>query len=90
MLRKETHQHYDRLIRLVAADDSVLATNEWMPYPVNSLGLSVPNLEVTDIVLSNDYSGLEDDGFYANVFTITLTTDAVAPYTWLTAEGMRM
>ncbi len=70
--------------RLVDSDTTV-ASNTWMPYPKFSLGLSVPNITVIDVNEDKEFDF--DDDFYVNSFSIDISTDAVAPYTWITAEG---
>ncbi len=69
------------------SDGASIASNSWQPYPKDCLGLSVPSIGVTGVT-HDDELPVADDGFYVASFSIDLATDAVAPYTWITAEGL--
>ena len=58
------------------------------PYPKDSTGLEVPNLEMVSVKkLDNDVKSSVTSSIYKSTFQVELQTDMVAQYVWLEALG---
>ena len=68
---------------LTDGNDNVLATNRWSAYPKDVKNLSVPNMAVSSVSQSNSICPSE----YDSCWKVTVTTDAVALFTWIEAIG---
>jgi hypothetical protein len=76
---------------LTDKNGKLLSENVLKPYPKNSVGLEVPNLEIVSVtkltqnVMTQNVT--QDVTLYKSTFQVDLKTDKVAPYVWLEAIG---
>ena len=59
----------------------------YKPYPKDSTGLEVPNLQVIAVSKLTEDDGGVTSSVYKSTFQIDLQTDEVAQYVWLEAIG---
>ena len=71
--------------RLLGKDGQLLSENVMKPYPKDSTGLQVPNLEIVSVT-KLDFSHTTSSS-YKSTFQVELQTDSVAQYVWLEAIG---
>ena len=71
--------------RLTSKDNEPITENIFKPYPKNSVGLRIPNLEIVSVTKLPPTS--LKTTLYKSTFDIVVKTDEVAPYVWIEAEG---
>jgi hypothetical protein len=74
------------LHRLLTEDGTLLSENIFKPYPKDSTGLEVPNLQVMSVSKLTYAEGVTSS-VYKSTFQVDLQTDEVAQYVWLEAIG---
>jgi hypothetical protein len=72
---------------LTDKNGKLLSENVLKPYPKNSVGLEVPNLEIVSVTKLTQNVMTQDVTLYKSTFQVDLKTDKVAPYVWLEAIG---
>jgi hypothetical protein len=71
---------------LTDKNGKLLSENVLKPYPKNSVGLEVPNLDIVSVTkLTQNVTQYVT--LYKSTFQVDLKTDKVAPYVWLEAIG---